>query len=433
MTAVTPRVASAEITLRGLVTARWVLLGLLTIAGALDALTPAVLDPLLSWFPTQARPGSFLVVITAWAAVNVATARLVIDRGRATETLAGVHLLLDALGLTGLLALSGGATNPFTTLYFVPITLATQVSPRWTWTLAGFSLACFAALFVTIPLPPMPPGHEAHFKGHLYGMWVAFGVSGSLITYFVHRIALSLARQRNELARLRDEAIQDRHLAGLGSLAAGAAHELGTPLGTINLLVSELPHMTAAERDEAVADIKREIARCKTIVQRMASPEIRVSTLRTLEPWPLARVVEGLEPPPDIDLRIDIDPAAEVARTTQPHENLAQIVRELVSNAIQACKKRSDSRGVLVRVRVAGDRGILEIEDDGVGMDAATAEAAFDPFFSTRPEGEGMGLGLYLCRAQLRQLGGSIELVSSPGQGSRFVVDLPLNNQERKR
>jgi two-component system, sensor histidine kinase RegB len=422
---------SAQITLRALVTARWVLLGLLAAAGITVSLVPGVVAPLLSWFPKPPEPSRFLAVWLGWALCNVLTERLVLRRGRATQRLAGLHLLIDASVLTVLLGLSGGATNPFTTVYFVPITLATQVSPRWTWALAGYCLAGFAALFVMQPLPQGPPGHEAHFAGHLRGMWVAFGVSGLLITTFVHRIALSLSRQRQELARLREQGLQDRHLAALGTLAAGAAHELGTPLGSIHLLVGELPHMTPAERETAVTTIQREVARCKGIVHRMASPELSVQDLRADgggPPWALGalgaeaeQVAEGsgvpllVQGPRDVQLH-------------QPRAALEQIVRELVANAIDACRRRSDGKGaVTVVLGTAGDDAFVEVRDEGVGMAPEVAANAFDPFYSTKAEGEGMGLGLYLARAQLRQLGGTLALESSPGRGTTLRMLLPIH------
>lgn len=420
---------SAQITLRALVTARWVLLGLLAAAGITVALVPELVAPLLKWFPETHDHGQFAWLWAGWALVNVLTDRLVLRRGRATPQLAGLHLLVDATVLTVLLGLSGGATNPFTTVYFVPITLATQVSPRWTWALAGYCLAGFAALFLMQPLPQAPPGHDAHFAGHLRGMWVAFGVSGLLITYFVHRIALSLSRQRLELSRLREQALQDRHLAALGTLAAGAAHELGTPLGSIHLLVGELPHMGAAERDEAVSTILREVARCKGIVHRMASPELSVQDLGSDggPPWRLEALGdEALAMARSSGVPLTVEGRRDV-ELRQPRAALEQIVRELVANAIDACRRRSEGKGeVTVALGREGEHVIVEVRDTGVGMAPEAAANAFDPFWSTKAEGEGMGLGLYLARAQLRQLGGTLELQSTLGHGTTLRMIVPI-------
>lgn len=418
---------SAQITLRALVTARWVLLGLLAATGLLIAVQPDALGPLRSWLPERPSPAAFVALLGGWSLVNVATDRWVLARGLATRTIAGAHLLVDAACLTVLLALSGGATNAFTTLYFLPITLATQVSPRWTWTLAGICLACFAVLFLLHPIPQGPPGHEAHFAGHLRGMWVAFAVSGGLITYFVHRIALSLARQREELSRLREQGLEDRHLGALGSLAAGAAHELGTPLGSIELLVAELPHMRGDERDAAVSTIREQVARCKTILQRMASPELRVATLGEEggPPWRLGRLGDDLSAR-EGDVAVEIAADSDDAETTQPREVLGQIVRELVANAVDATRRHDRPGPVRVRIETRDEDAAISIHDQGAGMDASVAARAFDPFFSTKAEGEGMGLGLYLARAQVRQLGGRLELDTAPERGTTVRLVMPL-------
>lgn len=420
------RTAAAEIALAGLVTARWVLLALLCAVVVLGWAFPGPLAPLVSAFPTTPRPTTLVAIGLTWALVNVATSKVFVGRGRANPTVAGIHLLLDAVALTALLGVSGGAANPFTTLYFVPITLATQVSPRWTWALAGSCLACFGVLFVLDPIPAGPPGHHAHFAGHLRGMWVAFGVSGALITYFVHRIALSLARQRDELARLRESALEDRHLASIGSLAAGAAHELGTPLGTIGVLVGELPHMTREECEEAASTMKREVERCKAIMSRMATPDIRVSAWsREGQRWPLEALVAIARDATERSVSVELTPSARGGFLEQPREAVEQVVRELIHNAAAAIAARGGG-AIELRIDVEGEEAVLAVRDEGIGMEPGVARVAFDPFFSTKPEGDGMGLGLYLVRAQLRQLGGSIRASSAPGRGTTMTVRLPL-------
>jgi two-component system sensor histidine kinase RegB len=223
--------------------------------------------------------------------------------------------------------------------------------------------------------------------------------------------------------------MQDRHLASLGSLAAGAAHELGTPLGTINLLVGELPHMSEAERGDAVESIRAEVKRCKTIVQRMATPDARVSELGAQAgPWTVADLAAEAGHVKTVPVRVDLDDSANHAETTQPHESLGQIVRELLTNAAEACRRRGDSTGIELRIAVAEGHATVQVEDDGVGMASELAAAAFDPFLSTKPEGEGMGLGLYLARAQMRQLGGTIELQSAPDRGTIATISFPLTH-----
>jgi len=405
------------------------MLVLIALGWAVQRATPAAFEQIISWFPPPPEPTGTAAVMVILAAHNLGTQRWILGPGRATTHLAGFHLLIDATALTVLLALSGGLINSFTTMYFVPITLATQVSPRWTWVVSGYCLVMFASLFALGPAADH--SHAAHdFEAHLRGMWVAFAISGALITYFVHRIAISLDRVRNELGRLRHEATQDRHLAAMGTLAAGAAHELGSPLGTIKMLVSDLNYMDEEERGEAITTITAEVSRCKHIIQQMASPELRVPTFgRAASVWPLQELALEI-PRSSGEIAVELELAQAVQRPEcgcgQPREVLGQILRELVSNAVEACRQRPGSAGVRVVFGLEGETVEVLVKDDGAGMDTEAATAAFDAFFSTREEGQGMGLGLYLARAHLRQLGGSIELTSRAGVGSTVCVRFPL-------
>lgn len=441
------------IAFRGLVSARWVLIALVALGHAvLGGLETTGVDTAGLPTPQGMKGWSGLVMLlAAWTAFN-AWARWRADAVAARGIDAvGATLLADTAALTIAFALSGGASNPFTALYFVPITLATQVSPRWTWLVGIASAAAFGALF----LVGVPAGHEmamAHdghaagmhhgpmghampeaggsFAGHLTGMWIAFAASGVLITVFVHRIAVQVERQRDELARLRGEALEDRHLAALGTLAAGAAHELGTPLGTIALLGEGMEEMEPDERHEAVTDLLAQVERCKGIVQQMSSPELRADRLGAgVEPWTATRIREllGREYP---EIGVTVDERAASTSVSLPWTAVARVVRELARNAetasVRAGAKISD---VTASVRLVDGPAPLEIrvEDRGPGMSSEGRQRAFEPFYTTAVEGEGLGLGLYLSRAQVRQLGGSLTLEAAEPGGTAAVLRLPLS------
>ncbi|MCB9751193.1 MAG: HAMP domain-containing histidine kinase [Myxococcales bacterium] len=421
--------SSAEIALRTFVVARWVLLGLIALGWAVQLGYPPIWRWLISWFPPPPEPRGTAAVMLILATLNLATQRWILRPGRATPDIAGAHLMIDAAALTALLALSGGASNPFTMMFFVPVTLATQISPRWTWTLAFASLAGFAALLASSPdLGPTTPGDDP-LTMRIRGMWVAFALAGAFMTYFVHRVAVQLAAQREELARLHVETLQDHNLAALGTLAAGAAHELGSPLGTIAALVGDINYMAADERADAIKTIKQEVRRCKHIIHQMASPELRVPELgRREEPWSLRDLEdELLDAAGEAPLRVVFDPSVTPsARVLQPREIIGQTLRELVYNAVEACRERPGARGVTIRFEVLAGEARVVVTDDGVGMSDEARERAFDPFFSTKAEGRGMGLGLYLARAHLRQLGGTITLESRADEGTTARARFPL-------
>jgi two-component system sensor histidine kinase RegB len=417
---------TAVITLRGLVMARWVLVALFGLVVALGVVAPGANSGWLRWFPAEPQPQAFIAVLVAWGSLNLAT-QFWLGQGQASTSVVGIQLVLDVAILTVLLALAGGVANPFTTLYFVPITMSTQLSFRWAGAMLACTLACFALLFMIAPVHgPL----EAEWPAHFRGGWIAFAVAAGLLTLLVQRIGQSASRARDELTRMRDQRIQDQHLAALGTLAAGAAHELGTPLGTVNLLAAELPHMQAEEQSAAIDTIKREVARCKDILHRMASPEVRVSALsaRDAQPWRLCELVDELDDPDGVTLSIETTEASKDDRgtTTLASASLGQIMRELVANAAEACRRKPGSTGIRLKIDVAGDDAAILVEDDGVGMTAEVAAAVFEPFFTTKAEGEGMGLGLYLARAQLLQLGGTLDLESHPGRGTRVRIRVGL-------
>jgi two-component system sensor histidine kinase RegB len=133
----------------------------------------------------------------------------------------------------------------------------------------------------------------------------------------------------------------------------------------------------------------------------------------------------------ELKLVIEQDAAVQAgATTTQPEDVLGQILRAVVSNAADACRGRPSS-GIHVRLAAAEGQGHITVVDDGIGMAPQAVTAAFDPFFSTKAEGQGMGLGLYLARAHLRALGGAIELESRPGHGTTVQVRFPLTEPLR--
>ena len=186
-------------------------------------------------------------------------------------------LVLDTLVLTGLLHASGGPFNPFSVLYLVYIMLAAVVlGAAWTWSLAALSVACYVALF----LLPVPAGvHHAHGAGalslHLWGMLVAFVVAAVLTAYFVVRLSAAIERRDAEIAAMREQATRTERLAALTTLAAGAAHELGTPLGTIAIAATELEHAlarlsAAGPLREDARLIRSEVERCRRLPGRLA-------------------------------------------------------------------------------------------------------------------------------------------------------------------
>jgi two-component system sensor histidine kinase RegB len=341
--------------------------------------------------------------------------------------LAGV-MLLDTAVLTGLLHLSGGHFNPFSTLYIVNVALAAVLlPPRWSWTQAAFSVLAMGALF---PMQQWAPfgvqEHEAMMAVHLYGMLVAVAVAAFVIVLIVQRVTRALTGRDEELARERRLAEQRAKLAALGTLAAGAAHELATPLGAIAIAAKELDRELSRGRAPAGALedlrlIRSQVDRCKGILQQMSAragenagePMLEVSVERWVE-----GALEGL---PGRE-RVRTELACGDVRVRGPVQGMERALRVILTNALQAT---SGGGEVALRVRCV-ERGVsVEVQDGGPGMAPEVLTRVGEPFFTTKDPGQGSGLGLYIARTLAEQLGGTLELQSKPGQGTTARITLP--------
>jgi two-component system, sensor histidine kinase RegB len=356
----------------------------------------------------------------------------------------GALMAADVLLFTGLLHQTGGPLNPFNFLYLVHIALAAVVlRMRWTWGLVALSIACFAALFIDAPMAMLSghahdshglhTGHALHQPGpvqmHLQGMWVAFGVAAAFIVYFVSRVTGDLAQREHELARTRTLAARAEKLASLATLAAGAAHELATPLSTIAVVAKELER--DLERGKSGADasadaraIREEVERCREILFRMAADagqssgdgfsKIGIDEL-------FRSALSGLTDPSQV--RLEIDSSASSAQLFLPPRATAQALRGVLKNAQQATQD-----GAQVSVSAVAHLGEMRIEvrDRGIGMAPDVLARAGEPFYTTKEPGDGMGLGLFVARAVFERLGGKLELASVAQQGTTAVLTIPV-------
>lgn len=326
-----------------------------------------------------------------------------------------VLLFLDVVCLTALLSLSGAAQHPFSMLYFVPITLTTVVLPNRTWQVALLSVGGFAILLaqtISVLAPHRIHPAHAHFLHHVTGMAVALAVVGAFVTYAVHRIAMRLFEQRERVHALARERTEDRFAVALGALAAGAAHELGTPLCSVQLLAEDLAFMDADGRCRATETILSEVQRMKKILHGLGSSELSAEVLSDRSTWSLTQLRNEIEPA-GIQLAINGNDT-----TSQPHSILIQMVRELVRNAT----KVAEPGGIEVRVDDSDSNIRITVSDNGPGVTDADATRLFRPFVS---ETGGTGLGLFLASVHARQLGGDLRLQNTEGPGATFVLTLP--------
>ncbi|BDU71857.1 sensor histidine kinase [Mesoterricola silvestris] len=371
---------------------------------------------------------ALLGLVAAGAASNAALAWFLRRPEPPPRHLPGAALALDILLLTGLLYGSGGPANPFTALYLVQITLAAVVMRGgWAWGLSLLAASGYGLLFFwNVHVHAL--GHMDHggqgMSLHLLGMWVAFAITASLIAMFVGKVTEALRTREEDLARLRERDARHAKLAALTTLAAGVAHELGSPLGTIAVAAGELQREAEAmgRPGEALAGdaalIRREVHRCRGILDQMADPS---GALFGEDPRPVAwgevAALVAAQAPPEVRFEVPAGTAGPL-----PVQGLVRTLRALLANALEACPEPG---GILVRAWEEPGAWNLEVVDRGRGMAPEVLARAGDPFFTTKEAGEGMGLGLFLARTFAEQLGGGLTLQSSPGAGTRVRMRWP--------
>jgi two-component system, sensor histidine kinase RegB len=342
----------------------------------------------------------------------------------------GALMALDVLLFSGLLFFTGGPLNPFSFLYLVPISLAALIlTATWTWALVLLSLACSAILFLWNRPLDLGDSHAAHMSMHLRGMWVAFGVAAAFIVYFLRRVRRALAQREAELAASRSQAARQERLASLATLAAGAAHELATPLSTIAVIAKELERRTAAlaapaEVREDVGLLRAQVERCRDILQRMCADAGEVMG-EAFVPVPVedlvGRALAGLASQPAIQATVDRN-LRDVALSVPPRA-LGQALQGVLKNAQDASPA---DRPVSFQVTRVGDRVEFTVRDQGSGMTPEVLARAGEPFFTTKPAGQGMGLGLFLARAVVERIGGAVAFDSAEHLGTTARIAVPV-------
>jgi two-component system, sensor histidine kinase RegB len=342
------------------------------------------------------------------------------------------QLLIDIFALTALLYFSGGSTNPFISLYLLPLTIAAAILPwRYTWAIAAITITCYTILlFEYIPLPhDHSDDHSAHlmeFNLHVSGMWLTFVLSTILIAWFVVKMSFSIRDRDKDLAQAREQALRNEQIIALGTLAAGAAHELGTPLSTMAVISGELQqeYPQNEEFQNNIRILRNQITHCKqTLTQLLAnagqariedgnSQSVDYFLKQVLDKWQLIRPStkfsyqwEGTQPAPSI-------------MNTQL---LSQSILNLLNNAADASTDQ-------VKIKSNWDQHILnlEIHDDGEGLTGEAAQRAGEAFFTNKAPGQGFGIGLFLANANIERFGGNVRLFNHPDGGACIHVTLPL-------
>lgn len=397
-------------------------------------LTAVDFDHLL-WVHVHPAVSPFLVSVSVLLAVAIAVQLRLRAAWPVTRAEFVANLVADIVLLGTSIYFAGGAANPMVALLMLPLIAAAIVLPQaHTWAIMALAVGCYGLLLATNP--SLANRHEDQFTivlsasdQHLAGMWVSFSLTAAVVALLLTRMAQSLRERDSALARLREEALRDERIVALGTLAAGAAHQLGTPLGNVLMIADELERRYAgdgAARAE-LADLRGEIRRCKGILGdvvaaaggaraeggRLQPADAYLEALR--DSWHLVRpavrasfVWVGTRPAPMV--------FAEQA--------LAQALVNLLDNAADA----APGEAVEVEGRCVGGALQIEIRDRGPGITPELQAKAGDVFFTRErsPNNMGLGIGLFLANATIERAGGSVRLTNREGGGALTQVTVPL-------
>ncbi len=359
-------------------------------------------------------------------------------RCRSRSAIAGgelfAGLLMDVGALTVQLYLSGGAMNPFVSLFLLQVILgAVLIRPLLVWVLVAATSACFIGLtrfYRALDLSAYAHGERGGWPGffelHIYGMIICFLLAAVLLVLFVTRINHNLRDRDRRLAELREQSVEEEHIVRMGLLASGAAHELGTPLATLSVILNDWERVPAFNVDpEVTAEIEEmnaALGRCKDIVSRilLAAGEARSeeSEPTTLLAF-LDHVVAGwrqTRAPRHLEYTADIGADAAIASDT--------VVRQILFNVFDNALEASPD-WVAIHASRQADLLVVAVHDRGRGFSPEILANLGKPYQSTK-ERPGSGLGLFLVMNVLRKLGGTIAARNLPEGGAEVVLRLPV-------
>jgi two-component system sensor histidine kinase RegB len=349
-------------------------------------------------------------------------------------------MALDLVSLTLLLYFSGGPSNPFAIFYLVNVALSAVLLPdRWCWPLTVLAIGGFASLFMfhveldelyqTVELGILGATHSLQWLGFL----VALPACALVIIYFITRVTHELHERERELREAETQRAHAERLEALATLAAGAGHELATPLSTIAVVANELSrHLEGQDVPQSVIDdvalIRQELDACRSVLNRMTGSAGEAAAEQVVEITiadMVTRIMVGVGRTNRV--QVQMPPDVMKKNVSLPIEAVGQAIRGLIQNALDASP--NDSR-VDFGVKTVGAAMTITIRDHGTGMSPDVLVRAIDPFYTTKEPGQGMGMGLFLTKSIVERLGGSLTLESRVGEGTTAKVVLPTSTAQ---
>lgn len=349
------------------------------------------------------------------------------------------HILVDVIFLIVLLLSTGGASNPLISYLLVLLALTATLLPQVYVNVFSIGSILIYTSFLLLDLTEdhqmaMSPESEVMtFQLHLVGMWVIFLVSAILISVLITRMAQAIKVRELNLAEARENELRNEQLVAIGTLSAGTAHALGTPLSTMAVLLTELDNLDAEELrtidiKSDISVLRQQVARCKNSLTQLIRYYNKDSTEED-EELSLTALAEDIQdyivnvhPTSSIDFHV----VGDADSIVNSNLSVKHAVINLIENAIKAADKHVDvsfsvTTGSPAKFEIA-------IKDDGPGIPNEVMEKIGEPFISSRKDS--MGLGIFLANAAIERCGGSIEMLNMKEGGALSVIRLPQPVQQ---
>ena len=341
------------------------------------------------------------------------------------------HILLDVAFLIILLLNTGGIGNPLISYLLVLLAVSATLLPRAfvnTFAVGSILLYTFF-LFLDLTADAEMGNGETTFQLHLMGMWVIFLVSAILISVFITRMASAIQVRELNLAEARETEMRNEQLVAIGTLAAGTAHALGTPLSTMAVLLTELDKLSPEElKDNDIKDdisiLKQQVIRCKHSLTQLTRYYNKDSGEKE-ETQLLTKFVNDIQ-----DYIINIYPTASVRFLIENAKDLKvasslsirHALINIIENGIKASKTHVEVKFKITQAATTYFE--VAVKDDGPGIPTKIMENMGEPFISIRKES--MGLGIFLANAAVQRLDGSIEMFNLKSGGALTLIKLPM-------
>jgi two-component system sensor histidine kinase RegB len=398
------------------------------------------------------------LVIVAIIAFNTYTSMRLQTDDPVSELEVFSQICIDVISIAALLYLTGGASNPIAWVFLVPLIITAIMLPQdYAWYMVILTTSMYSILIpFNVPLPAIAPhmpdtssmmhpnpemtsedvvmmahniSDNQYFNLHIFGMWFGFVFSAGIVAFFVAELAKMLKIRERKLADARENALRDERVVALGTLAASAAHDMGTPLGTIAIVVHELiqdyPVRHYPEFNEKMEILKNQVNRCKEALSLMSASagEMRAESGKVMLVTDYIDNVlyQWRSHKPTAKLQFIIDPDIAADAEIIAERTLTHALINILNNAVEAS---DPEKGIEFHASWSKTEMNLKIRDFGPGFPAEIVEFAGKQPVNSK--NKGLGVGLFLTYSTIHRMDGKIELKNMATGGACVEINLPL-------